>query len=390
MDSVDETKFNLRSFLLGLGLTLIFLVSFFAGAMAERVFIVRPLDFFLKRNGLSQIAQGVGSNGMFSVAGVAEQSAGSVVTVSSRKEQKVTIPAAEGVFGFEESNQVAATETKLVKQDIGTGFVVDQGLIITNRHVVSDPMASFVVIDRDEREYKVVKIYTDPSNDLAILQIDGPDLPALSLGDSAQLKVGEGVIAIGTALGQFRQTVTTGVVSGLGRGIEAVASSGVAIESMEGVIQTDAAINPGNSGGPLLNAEGKVIGVNVAVTAGAQNVGFAIPINVVKSSLKNFEATGRFERAYLGVEYRMLSPIAAKENQVPAGAYLSLVAEGSPAARAGLITGDIITTVDDQTLTEKQTLGTAIDQHKVGDQITISYWRAGQVNQTSITLTARN
>src|SRR3989344_3862682 len=173
---------------------------------------------------------------------------------------------------------------------IGTGFVVsEKGIIVTNKHVVSGS-GTYSVITRDNKKFDVRKIYRDPVLDLALVQIDASDLQALELGDSSKLKVGQTVIAIGNALGQFTNTVTTGIVSGLGRKVIAGSPFEGSLESLDNLIQTDAAINLGNSGGPLLNSGGQVIGVNVATTEGAQNIGFAIPINSVKAVVDEFVA----------------------------------------------------------------------------------------------------
>src|SRR3989344_2763106 len=209
-------------------------------------------------------------------------------------------------------------------QDIGTGFIVSEdGLIVTNKHVVSLSGATYKVITKDNKEYDVKQINKDPVNDIAILKIDASDLKAVELGDSANLKVGQFVVAIGTALGEFRNTVTTGVISGLGRGINAGSVFEGSVERLDDVIQTDAAINPGNSGGPLMNSSGQVIGINVAVASGAENIGFAIPINTVKESLQNFQSTGSFPaKPYIGVQYQRISRETALLNDVPQGAYV--------------------------------------------------------------------
>jgi S1-C subfamily serine protease len=198
------------------------------------------------------------------------------------------------------------------------------------------------------------------------------------------------VIAIGTALGEFRHTVTTGVISGLGRGIQAGSQLGGSIEQLDNVIQTDAAINPGNSGGPLLNSVGQVIGINTAVAAQGQNIGFAIPINVVKDSLDNFEKTGKFDRAFLGVSYQIIPKETAILNNVPVGAYLRTVVEGSPAAQAGLVQGDIITKIDGQTLDDKNPLSTIISKKKSGDTVSVEYWREGQTKTIQVKLSTNN
>lgn len=276
-------------------------------------------------------------------------------------------------------------EQEDVQRDIGTGFVVDNsGLVVTNKHVVSGMGKKYVVIDSDDQEYEVSEIYRDSDHDLALLQVSGLANRALALGSSDDLQVGQGVIAIGTALGEFRHTVTTGVVSGLGRTITASDALGRDSETIRDIIQTDAAINAGNSGGPLLNSMGQVIGVNVAMSSGAENIGFALPIKVVQESLALFESTGRFERPFLGVEYRMISAKAALLNEIPQGAYLTAIAANSPAAKAGLQVGDIITKFAGESLkTEKKDgssnlLTAIINKHKIGEQVEIEYYRADE------------
>lgn len=275
-----------------------------------------------------------------------------------------------------------------VQQNIGTGFVVSkEGLIVTNKHVVADKEAQYQVLTKDDKSYKVEKIFRDPANDLAILKVNAPLLKPVELGDSSHLKVGQFVIAIGTALGEFKNTVTTGVISGLGRGITAGSPFEGYVERLDDVIQTDAAINPGNSGGPLLNSSGQVIGVNVAVSTAGQNIGFAIPINVVKESLANFSKTGKFSRPFLGVRYRMITRDLALLNEVPQGAYIVEVVSGSAADKAGLREGDIITSVNGQAVREeKGGLAKIISQKKVGESLLLEIWRDGQTLTLRATL----
>jgi S1-C subfamily serine protease len=271
---------------------------------------------------------------------------------------------------------------------IGSGFVVDKnGLIVTNKHVVSDASMQYVVVNDKGKEYDVQNIYRDPINDIAILKIGSSDFQPLDLGDSGNLQVGQFVIAIGTALGEFRNTVTTGVISGLGRGITAGSPFEGEAEQLDNVIQTDAAINPGNSGGPLINSSGQVIGINTAVSSQGQNIGFAIPINAIKESLRNFNATGQFNRAFLGVSYSMITQRAALLNDVPQGALVQQVIPGSGADDAGVKEGDIITKVDGKAVTEDSGgLAKAIANKKVGDKISITYYRDGDSQDTSVTL----
>ena len=326
------------------------------------------------------------------VIDVVETASPSVVTIGIKKTQQVITDPFSGFFdpfGFFGGRPNFQVEEQQIEQDIGTGFVISKdGLIVTNKHVVSDGQAEYSVISKDDIEYKVEKIYRDPILDLAILQTEVRDISPLALGDSDKLKVGQTVIAIGTALGEFRNTVTTGVISGLGRGIVA-GGLGQSSERLENVIQTDAAINPGNSGGPLLNSGGQVIGVSVATSSGADNISFAIPINVVREAIENFYETGKFERAYLGVQYKMVSRDLAILNEIPEGAYLALVMENSPASKAGLRQGDIITKIDGQNFSDIEGgLAEIIRNKKVGDRMEIEYFRDNEKKTVRVTLEA--
>jgi len=281
-----------------------------------------------------------------------------------------------------------------VEQDIGSGFIVgSDGLIVTNKHVVSDTQSKYRIITKDDKSYDVVKIYRDPTNDLAILKINPlagePVLPTVELGDSSKIKVGQLAIAIGTALGEFRNTVTTGVISGVGRGITAGSPFEGYAERLDNVIQTDAAINPGNSGGPLLNSSGQVIGVNIAVSGEGQNIGFALPINVIKEALTNFNQTGQFNRPYLGVRYKTVSKDIAILNDVPEGVYILDVIAGSPAQDADVAIGDIITKIDGMRLAgEDAELAKVIAQKKVGDRVTLTVYR--DTKEIALTVTLGN
>ncbi len=320
------------------------------------------------------------------VTRVVKKSTPSVVTVGIKKTTIVFDPFAQLFDPFNIAPQ--QPRKRKIEQNIGSGFIVSKnGLIITNKHVVSDTQASYKVITNDNKEYKVEKIYRDPIFDLAILKINASNLKPLELGDSDHLKLGQMAIAIGTALGKFKNTVTVGVISGLGRGIVAGDGMGAFSEKLDNVIQTDAAINPGNSGGPLLNSAGQVIGVDVAMAAGAQNIGFAIPINTVKEVLKTFETTGKFNRPYLGVRYKMISQRLAILNEVPEGAYVVDVLQGSPAAKAGIQKGDIIIKVNGQPIREKNGGLVRIIQHqKVGQTIKVEVWRNGKTKDLSVLL----
>lgn len=277
-------------------------------------------------------------------------------------------------FGFPQPQQQG---TRQIKQDIGSGFIVDaNGLIITNKHVVADTNAKYRVITSDNKSFDVEKIYRDPNNDLAILKISASGLPVVEMGDSSKLQVGQFAIAIGTALGEFRSTVTTGVVSGIGRSITA-GTPFEGSEQLSDIIQTSAAINPGNSGGPLLNSAGQVIGVNAAVAADGQNIGFALPINLVKDSLKTFQANGQFApKAFLGVQFRMISRDVVILNSLPEGAYISEVVGGGPADKAGILQGDIITKFDGAKVSATgDDLAKLIAAKKPGDGVQLDIYR---------------
>jgi serine protease Do len=275
-----------------------------------------------------------------------------------------------------------------IEQDIGSGFIVGaDGLIVTNKHVVSDPDATYKVITKDDKSYEVTKIYRDPVNDLALLKISASGLPVVDMGDSSKIKVGQLAIAIGTALGEFRNTVTTGVISGMGRGITAGSPFVGDAERLDNVIQTDAAINPGNSGGPLLNSSGQVVGVNTAVSSDGQNIGFALPINVIKDAITNFNQTGQFDRPYLGVRYKLVTRDVAILNDVPEGAYIIEVVPDSPAENAGIKEEDIVTKIDGVRLSgDNAELSGHISKKKVGDTISVTVYRGSKEETVSVRL----
>jgi len=278
----------------------------------------------------------------------------------------------------------------------GSGFLVSaDGLIITNRHVVSDEAAEYTVFTNDGEKHEAEVIARDPANDIAVIKINGSNLPHLTFGDSDQLQVGQTAIAIGNALSEFQNSVSVGVVSGLSRSIIAGDSSGQA-EQLEQVIQTDAAINPGNSGGPLLNRSGQVIGVNVAVALGSENIGFALPANVVKNVVDSVASTGRIIRPFLGVRYIAVTPVLQERNNltVDYGVLVSrgetpedlAVVPGSPANKAGIQEGDIILEIDGVRLTEETSLASIIRNKKVGDRIRLKLLKQGREQEVTVTL----
>jgi len=245
------------------------------------------------------------------------------------------------------------------------------------------------VLTNDNKKYDVAKIYRDPLNDLAILKINASGLKPLKLGDSARLKLGQLVIAIRTPLGEFTNTVTKGIISGLGRGITAGSPFEGYVEKLDNVIQTDASISPGNSGGPLLNSKGEVIGINAAIAQEGQNIGFAIPVNVVKGLIDTFNKQGgTFERPYIGVRYKMIDKQTALLNDVVEGAYVIEVVQDSPAEKAGLQEEDIIIEFDRQKVKgdDDQGLAKMIIQKKVGDLVELKIVRGNDTKNVSLKL----
>src|SRR3989344_3152471 len=221
-------------------------------------------------------------------------------------------------FGGDTGNltQPCQKGTQLRKVGGGSGFVIDQnGLIVTNKHVVSDTEASYTVFTNDGKKYDAKVLAADPVLDFAVVKINATELHALTLGDSDSIKLGQTAIAIGNALGEYRNTVSVGVVSGLSRNITASGGTGTT-ENIEGVIQTDTAINPGNSGGPLLNLRGEVIGINTAIASGAENISFSIPINQVKRAIASINQSGKIASPYIGVRYITINEALAAKNKL--------------------------------------------------------------------------
>jgi serine protease Do len=287
-----------------------------------------------------------------------------------------------GIWGGFNIPKVREKGTEEQEVGGGSGFIVSEdGMVVTNRHVVEDDEAKYSVLLNDGKSYEVEIIERDPQLDIAILKIlsDIPDtkFPNVPFGNSETLKLGEGVVAIGNALGEFRNSVSVGVVSGLARSITASDSLG-RTEQLDQVIQTDAAINPGNSGGPLLNLQGEVIGVNVANTRGAENIGFALPAHVVNSVVQSVQEYGEIVRPYLGVRYMMVNERIKKINnlKVDYGALVVrgdtreelAVLPGSPASLAGIEENDIILKIDGEELREVE-LASVLRNKKVGDTI---------------------
>lgn len=313
------------------------------------------------------------------IANVASKVSPSVVSI-------VTESTTQSYFGYSTSQESA-----------GTGIIISaDGYIMTNKHVVSASTKSIEVVTAAGTSYKDVSfVGSDPNNDVAFIKIKGvSDLTAVKLGDSSAMKVGQKVVAIGNALGEYQNTVTTGIISALGRPVTAGDATGTETEQLENLIQTDAAINSGNSGGPLVNLSGEVIGMNTAVATDAQGIGFAIPINDVKGMLKTLLASGKVEKAYVGVRYISITPSVASEYSlsVKNGAYIigdsgqSAIVSGSPADKAGLKEKDIIIKVDGTNVDSTHPFASLIAQHSVGDKVTLTYLRDGKEATVNVTL----
>lgn len=276
----------------------------------------------------------------------------------------------------------------------GTGMIVSSdGYILTNKHVVEKANKINVVTDDGTTYTDVALVGTDPLNDVAFIKINNVNnLQPIALGDSKTLQAGQQVIAIGNALGQYQNTVTEGIISGTGRSLIATDSSNYAnYERLSDMIQTDASINSGNSGGPLVNAGGQVIGINTAVYSDGNGIGFAIPISGVKGMLKSVIEKGVAERAYIGVSYANITPDIQKEYNlaVSEGAYISgdnAIIKNGPAEKAGLQSGDIITTVNGVKIGKAGSLSTLIGEHSVGETIELTIIRGGK--EQAIKLTA--
>ena len=271
----------------------------------------------------------------------------------------------------------------LRQQGLGSGFVVDpNGYILTNNHVVEG--ADEVKVElADDREFEAKVVGTDPPTDLALLKIEADELQALELGDSDALEVGDWVLAIGNPFG-LPQTVSSGIVSAKGR-------ANVGIVDYENFIQTDAAVNPGNSGGPLVDLEGRVVGINTAIashTGGSNGIAFAIPINMAKSIVDQLRGNGKVVRGHLGVMISELSPELAQSFSYEGkdGILVQDVVSGSAADRGGLASGDIITGLDGTPVTSLTEFRAAIAKHQPGEDVSIEVWRNGKRETVEVEL----
>lgn len=285
-------------------------------------------------------------------------------------------------------------------QETGAGsgfFITPDGLILTNKHVVADTSAKYTVITSSGKQYDAKVVATDPINDLALVKIDIQNAPILRFADSSQIQIGQRVIAIGNSLGEYSNTVTTGIVSGIGRNVTA-GGEGTS-EQLEGVIQTDAAINPGNSGGPLLNIYGQVIGVNTAIDQQGQLVGFAIPSNDARQAVASYNKNGKIVSPYLGVRYVQITPVIQQQNKLPvdSGALIVTgtdqngnvtpgVVPGGAADKAGLKNNDIIVSVNGAAVDQNHSLSELIRSYNPGDKIKLDVIRDNKHMTIEVTL----
>ncbi len=283
-------------------------------------------------------------------------------------------------------------------QAAGTGIILSKdGYILTNNHVVASA-TKIEVVATDGTTYDEVEVVgADPLNDISYLKIkNAKDLQPAELGDSSTLRIGQQVVAIGNALGQYQNTVSSGIISGKGRPITAGGEGGDSGESLTDLLQTDAAINPGNSGGPLLNYSGQVIGINTAVASNAEGIGFAIPVNATKGTLKGVLAGKGVQRSYLGLRYVEITAAVAKQYDLPVkkGAYVvadkggSAVVADSPADKAGLKEKDIITKINDEEVGVSGGVSTLVGEYAPGDTVEVTYLRDGAEKRVKVTLAA--
>lgn len=381
--NVDKVRRH-RAFRPGILILICTLVGFGGGWLGSEVNTRHTL-----KNPTASQSQQIVSNESQLISNIAKNVGPSVVSIEVNSQTSAT-----DIFGYSFPQQQVGA---------GTGFILSaNGIIATNRHVVPEGTTSVSVKLSDGTTYDNVEVIgrtnASSSLDVAFLKIKdlkGKSLTPVKLGDSGKMVVGDKVIAIGNALGQFQNTVTAGIISGYGRDVVAGDNSVAGSESLNDLFQTDAAINEGNSGGPLVNINGEVIGINTAIAGNAQNIGFAIPINDAKGLIDSVLATGQFQQPYLGVRYVSLTDDLAYQYNlsVKRGAYLApshqtVVLPGSPAEKAGLQEKDIITKVNNISIDENTNLTTALSRYKVGDSVALTVVRGGKTITIHATLEA--
>lgn len=395
-----------KSGVTGLMIAVLILISIIS--IASSSVVAGLVSFYITKQQIEENSQKSSAISEVTTTRVTDEQSAIIEAVSVARESVVSVIVSKNLttnsrnrffdrFFGENSSSNSSNSTSPTQVGAGTGFIVStSGYILTNKHVVADNTATYSVVLDNGTELKATVLGRDPLLDIAILKVEpgSTALKAIKLGDSSTIKVGQTAIAIGNSLGEFSNSVSRGIVSGLGRNITAGSDISENVETLEGVIQTDASINPGNSGGPLLDANGFVIGVNVAKSDGADNVSFSIPINDVKQLLENVISTGKLQRPYLGIQYLLLDKDLAKEENISVdyGAYLftgdssTSIAKDSPASKAGLKEKDVILEINGSKITQDNDLRKLVQKAKVGDVLTLKVLREGNQLEIKATL----
>ncbi len=386
----------------------IFISSFFgaifglvSGGIAQKILPSFFEKFSLEKRNVEVIKQNIVQEDS-AIIDVVEKTSPAVVSIQLSKNISLNSRDSfwEQFFGLEIPEEDGQERTQKQTVGEGSGFLItNDGMIVTNKHVVSETADEYTVTTSDNQKHAAKILAKDPTNDIAILKIDGSDFPTLNLGDSDNLKVGQTVVAIGNSLGEFSNTVSRGIVSGLKRNVVA-GSKLEGSEKLTGIIQTDAAINPGNSGGPLLNISGEVVGINVAIVQNAQNIGFALPSNQIKKIVDQIKTTGKISVPYLGVRYIPINKQIQKANDLPfdygvivkSGQSLTELAviPGSPADKAGIVENDIILEMNGEKINEDASLSELIAKRSAGDEISLKIWHKGKEKTIKVRLGEKN
>ena len=404
---------NLRVIILSVSISIIF--GFLAGAFSSSFFYFYIDDNLTRldnRRFSSEEIEGTDydfqSLQEAAVISAVKKSSPAVVSIIITKDVPILEKYLEiSPFGFTPQYRQKGTEKKEIGG--GTGFIVSpQGLILTNKHVVLDDEANYTIFTNDGKKFPAKVLAKDPYQDIAVMMIEQEnkvdengdliiqEFPVLKLGNSDNLEIGQTVIAIGNALAEFKNTVSAGVISGLARRI--TASGGGFVETLEDIIQTDAAINKGNSGGPLLNLKGEVIGINTAMALGAQSIGFAIPINKAKRDIEQIQTIGRIVYPFIGIRYVLVSEKIKQEYGLNVD-YGALIVEGapgepaispnSPADQAGLKQGDLVLELNKEKISLENSLAKIIAKYNPGDQVILKVLRGEEEKNISIVLVER-